>query len=323
MSLTPEQQERRKAGLFASDIARIMEGDGVCVALEKLGQREPEDLEEVREVKIGHKAESLIIDAYATLTRSGASIERTVPTLYHPELPWMGCHLDSRRPDRNIEAKAIGSYNRHLWGNEGTDQVPDYVLWQVQAQMTITGAMVTDIPVCFIGAQSLKHLFLEEPPPITLFYVPRDYELGEALIKKASHVRSCIEQGTTPAPENLQDIKSVYQRAVEKKVEATPELYVVWQKLVADKTLVKELEDQVDESKFKLQEYMKEADALILIQELTGLELVTWRNDSDGYKFDVKSFEKDHPDLYMQYLKDKPGPRKFLTKDPYKKKKRR
>src|SRR5260370_23083979 len=252
--ITQEQRELRKDGLFSSDVARIMTGHGVSVALEKLGTLEVKDFSDVMEINIGWKAEPLILDAYEQLV--GVKIRRNLDTEFHSELKWLGCHRDGDRPNINIEGKTVGSYNRHQWG-DGGDEVPDYVLWQVLEQMAVSGQMVTDIPVCFVGAKTLKYLFLEQSPPITIFQVKKDFELEDFLIKKSQNVWNCIQQGITPAPENLNDIKLLYSKATDPAVEATEEMFAFWKELLEVKATLKTASTREDELKFKIQSFME------------------------------------------------------------------
>lgn len=305
--ITEDQKLIRQSGLFASDIGRIMTGHAVEVALQKLGTIEPEDLDDVMEVAIGSKGERLILDAYEK--RVGASIVRDLNTLMHPDIPWMGCHRDATRPGFNVEAKSVGSYNRSQWGDEG-DEVPDYVLWQTQAQMACSGDKITDVPTCFVNATSLKYMFLDQAPPINIYQVKMDYELQQYMIDKCTMVWECIQAGKTPPPENLNDVKLIYQKGIEKKIEADDEITALWAEILDAKAAKKTAEKLVDDLQFKICAYMGDTTVLKRGKNV----LATWRNDSDSDKFDLASFIKEQPELYKLYLKNKNGARKFLPK---------
>ncbi len=316
MAITPEQREIRKAGLFSSDIARIMTGHGVQVALQKLGHIEDngDDFEELQEFKIGKLAEPFILDAYEK--KMGCTLVRDLDTQMHPDIPWMGCHLDARWT-RNVESKTVRKELRYHWG-DGGDEIPDYPLWQTIVQMSVTGLLVTDVPVCFLTLNNVRSLLAKEEPIITIFQVQRDFELEDYMIKKATHVKNCIDRGITPEPENLDDIKLIYSKAIDPAVQATPEMLEYWHEIVEVKKVLKEYEQKEKDLKFKMQSYMKAADALVLTDNVRPL--VTWRNDADGERFEKERFEKEHPVLYKSYLKDKLGARKFLVKIPKEKK---
>jgi predicted phage-related endonuclease len=150
--ITHEQRERRKSGLFASDVARIMTGHSVAVALEKLGLQEPANLDDDEGVQLGNLFEPRVLDSYEAAT--GSKIIRAPDTMRHPKMPWLGCHLDGYAPPAVVESKAYSIFNRGEWGTAGSDEVPANILWQTQAQMLVAGADHADVPVCFINDAS-------------------------------------------------------------------------------------------------------------------------------------------------------------------------
>lgn len=312
MALTDLQKKRRKTGLYSSDIARIMSGYAVEVAHEKLGlSNYSDELDDLAEIRLGKHCEPLILDAYDK--QFGVKVRRNIDTIMHPKIPWMGVHLDADLPTKNVEAKTAGAYNIHLFGNPGTDQVPDYHLWQAHAGMACTEKMSVDIAVCFLTLNATRSIILKEPPPIHLYTVERDYVLEDALIKKSTYVHDCIEQGITPEPESLSDIKLIYSRAdVDKVVQATPEIYGIWLDLQSDSVELAALKIKIDRYKFQLQKFMETAAAMELSQG--GRILATWKNDSDGVQFDKEKFEEENPALFNKYLIPKSGVRKFLPK---------
>lgn len=316
--ITQEQRLARKKGLFSSDIARIMCGHSVSVAQDKLGLADySEELEDLAEIRIGKLVEPFILAAYENLY--GCELTKSPDTIMHPSIPWMGVHLDALRPAKakNIEAKTAGVYNIPLWGKPGTDNVPEYVLWQGHAGMACTNAMSVDIPVCFITMEAMRDIILHESPPIHIYTVERDYVLEAALIKKSQMVWDCIQKGETPPPENLAEVKLIYARAVEEYVIADANILASYERLikaVADRKLA---EDEIDKEKFILQSYMGEAAEL---RDANEALLATWRNDSDGLQLDKKKLEEEQPAIFKKYLIPRPGPRKFLPKEKKKKK---
>lgn len=314
--ITKVEKERRKSGLFSSDIGRIMTGRGVEVALEKLGyldnaeEEETEDWDEKQEWKIGKKAEPLILDAYDEMM--GVKVERDIGTIMHPTINWMGCHQDARWT-RNVEAKTVRKEMRHNWG-EGGDQVNPYVLWQTVCQMAVSNTGITDIPVCFLHITNVRFLLAEEKPIINLYQIPRDQVLERYMIKKVTSVWEYIQQGVTPPPESLSDIKLIYTKADDPAIEATPDILKFWQELVDVKAILKAKKEKADELEFEIKAFMKNADALILTA--ANKPLATWKNDNDGFKFNKSRLEEEKPEIFKEYLEPKPGSRRFLIKAP-------
>lgn len=62
----------------------------------------------------------------------------------------IACSLDGRLPTGEpVEAKTsgiVGPGSPHQWGNEGTDEIPEYYLVQVQTQLLVTGAARAYVP---------------------------------------------------------------------------------------------------------------------------------------------------------------------------------
>lgn len=293
-----------------------MLGEDVRVALEKLGVVEEENFDDVMEINIGSEAEPFVLDAYENHLGLTGTLQRNLDTLLHPEYTWLGCHRDAWHPGVNVEAKTVGPYNRDQWG-DGGDEVPDYVLWQVQQQMAVSGDLVTDIPVCFINGHTLKYLFLRQPPPITIFQVRKDFELVDYLLRKSEHVWECIQQGITPAPRTVQAVNLIYPKAIEPSIEADDNIVQAWRDLLDIKEIKKETDKREAELKHTIQLYMGSAAVL----EKGGVTLATWKNDGDGEKFDEKRFADENPELYRKYIVPRQGSRKFLPKAPKKEKK--
>lgn len=325
MALTPKQRERRKSGLFATDISRIMLGNSVQVALEKLGQVDDSTGPDPVEIEAGKKVERLILDAYEHQT-STLLMERSPDSIFHPQYEWMGAHLDARvNPKKNAEAKSVDELHMgHLWGNPGTDEVNDYVMWQAQAQMSVSGAEVTDIPVCFLNTNSLKYLLVDRLPPISIFVVYRDLACEKMLVEKSKYVWDCIQREELPAAEKPSDVRLIYKRDNGDVIEATEEIFNVYISLMEARHQLKSYEELKEKLTFQIQEYMKSAAVLKADGasftnpseiRFHGKTLVTWKNNKDGFRPDIKELEDSYPDVYKAILKPRPGPRVFLSKE--------
>jgi len=316
MAITPEEREARKSGLGSSDIARIMCGHSVDVALEKLASEDDDyesvNLDDAWEIRIGKIAEPLILSAYEK--RMGCELEKSPPRVTHPEYPYIFCHLDSRWPGvRTVEAKTCGHYRIGEFGDAGTDQVPDYELWQAHVFNACENTNETDIAVCFVTMEATRALILRERPPIHIYKVQRDFELEAMLIRKATMVWEYIQAGCTPPPENLEDVKRLYRRGVvTKTAQATEELYDHYLNLIDVNDKISDLEKKKRDEQMILQSFMKDAGELRYGDRL----LATWKNDRDGEKLDMETLMNDYEEVYKDCLVPKRGARKFLPKKP-------
>lgn len=314
MAITEEQKERRKKGIFASDAAQIMEGEGVRIALEKMGLAEPQNFDDNMEIEIGNILEPLILDEYEK-QREPLALERSPDTRFHKMFDWYGCHADALADEgiaiRNTECKAIGSYNRSQWG-DGGDEIPDRVLWQVESQMDVLGVSETDVAVCFVNEQALKSLLTGRPLPITIFTVSADEEIQFKIREASKKVWDCIATNTLPEPEQLSDVKLLYGKASGDIIEADQEILDEYLALLSTKQTLARYEQEKELRELKIKSWMKTASEL----RSNGKTIITWRNDKDSLTLDKKSLTEKHPKLVKKFSITRLGSRKFLLKQP-------
>jgi YqaJ-like recombinase protein len=292
--INAKQLAERKNGIFSSDVPRIMAGESVRLALEKLGKIEPEDLSEVPQVQLGNLIEPRILDAYEAA--HGGILKRSPDTLRHPRHSWLGAHLDGFNLGEVIEAKSVGSYNRPQWGEPGTDEVPDRVLWQVQEQLAVAQLPIAKVPVCFLTEKALVAFATGRPVPIDVYVVPADADLEAYIVERCGKVWEHIQAGTAPELETPIDARLLYQKDSGKIVEADKATVIAHAELLEALAAEKASGDKADLLKAKIQAFMKEASEL----RYQGKTLATWKltKDSAGYT-----------------VGPKPGYRKFLTKE--------
>ena len=293
--ITEAQRERRKTGIFSSDVPRIMNGNGVLVALEKMGAEPEANYDDVIEVEIGQLIEPAILDAYAELEK--VDFIRSPDTIRHPVHQWLGAHLDGLWPGvLDIDSKAVGWYRRSLWG-DGGDEIPDDVMWQVQEQMLVAGVNLAKVPVCFINEESLKHLLIwmrdvslgnpPKLPPITVFTISADAELQDHIIQRAGYVWHCVENMEYPLPEKPSDIRLIYKKDTGYAVEATEEIAALWEQALAAQAIKSAADKEEARLKFQIQEFMKDAAEL----RHNGRTLATFKTNTGRAGYTVEPVE--------------------------------
>jgi hypothetical protein len=293
--INEKQRLARSTGIFSSDVPRIMAGDGVRVALEKMGELPRENLDDVPEIQLGNMIEARILDTYEA--QHGGLVKRSPDTMRHPQHQWLGAHLDGFTLNEIVEAKSVGWYNRRDWGEPGTDEVPDRVLWQVQEQLAVARLPIAKVPVCFITEAALVAFATGRPLPIDVYVIPADADLEAYIVERCGKVWQHVEARTLPEPEAPRDARLLYRKDSGAIVEATTEMVSLHTKLVQSLAAEKAAKAQAEELKAQLQAFMKEASEL----RYGGRALATWKltKDSAGYT-----------------VAPKPGYRKFLTKEP-------
>ena len=291
--INEKQKAERQKGIFSSDVARIMSGDGVRVALEKMGEVEPENLDDVPEVQLGNLIEPKILDAYEKA--NDVVLTRSLDTMRHPVHPWLGAHLDAIGQGVIVEAKSVGWYNRNQWGEPGTDQIPDRVLWQVQEQLAVARLPIANVPVCFLSEAALVAFATGNPLPIEVYVIPADRDIEAYIVERCGKVWKHIEERTLPEPETPTDARLLYRKDNGQAIEADEGIAGVHLALMELRGQIKRDEMLEAEMIAEIQAFMREASEL-RFQRRT---LATWKmtKDSAGYT-----------------VGPKPGYRKFLPK---------
>jgi len=292
--ITDKQRAERQNGIFSSDVPRIMAGDGVRVALEKMGQLERENLDDVPEIQLGNLIEARILDTYETA--HGGLLKRSPDTMRHPEHKWLGAHLDGFTLQEIVEAKSVGWYNRAEWGEPGTDEVPDRVLWQVQEQVAVARLPLAKVPVCFLTEAALVAFATGNALPIEIYIVPADAELEAYIVERCGKVWQHVEARTLPEPETPRDARLLYRKDTGAIVEADEAIAAVHADLLLQQATEKAVKARVDDLKAQIQAFMKDASEI----RYRGQTMATWKKEKDRAAYMVVARE---------------GSRKFLPKE--------
>ena len=154
--LTPEQLERRRSSIGASDVAAILGLDpyrtGLDIWLEKRGLAEPQASSEAS--LMGHLLEPVVATRYA-MVHPEASL-RTCETIVGNE-PFFTATPDrvATTHDKEwlVEIKTKSRWTAERFGEPGTDQVPPEILCQVLWQMACTGMDYCDVALLIDGRE--------------------------------------------------------------------------------------------------------------------------------------------------------------------------
>jgi putative phage-type endonuclease len=187
--------EERRTGVGGSDSAATVGLDpwktALEVYLEKTGQLEAENLDELERVRFGKIMEAPIADEYAR--RYGVKVRRRNQILRNPAYPWMIANVD-----RLIEGQRIGlecknvdamAYRLGDWGEPGTDEVPENYLLQCRHYMIVTGFEEWHLAACVGGNR------------LVCYVIRRDPELDAMLIEGEHAFWQCVESGHAPEPD--------------------------------------------------------------------------------------------------------------------------
>ncbi len=191
--ITQEQKKERINGIGASDSPIIAGYSKFMSARElyhvKRGEIVPEEPGE--RADIGNIIEGAIAEIFTMKT--GIATRKSNQTIYHPDYPFIFCHLDRTiphgwgyPPGTPLELK--NSSESKEWGPEdaGPAGVPLDHLIQVQHQMACCEKALALIAVLLWG-NTLK-----------IYKIPRDNEFIEMIIALDVKFWNCVQSGTPP-----------------------------------------------------------------------------------------------------------------------------
>jgi putative phage-type endonuclease len=134
----------------------------------------------------GNRLEPVIAQAYTDIT--GNKLRKCEFIFKEIYFVPCGCTPDYETEDGaiNVEIKTANA-KMEQWGDDGTDEVPDMYLTQVQWQMGITGKKMTHLP-CLVFARDLR-----------TFNIAFDQAIFDELLKRAADFWKCVVDKTPPA----------------------------------------------------------------------------------------------------------------------------
>ncbi len=238
-------------------------------------------------------------------------------TLRHPDFP-MICHLDGVamhelggrwQPYKVVQAKAPTFFGGKNYGDEGTDEVPAYVLMQVQQEMLILGAVTGckvggDVPT--LAGGSRWRVFPQE----------LDTAVVSRMTKLAVEFRRRLDEGDMPDADRSErgtaSLKSLWPEdsGDELVVEPGSELdgFV---NLLRNRTATRKKTEKAEAAaKVSVQECMGEL-SLILGDRFR----VSWKRSKDGVTIDWQGLAKKLGATDKQietFSMPKKGSRRFL-----------
>jgi len=298
-----EWLEERKKGIGGSDAAAIIGlsryKSALQVYLEKIGELGPQD--DNSAMYWGRKLEAIVAEEYST--RTGNRIQTCDPVV-STRADWFRCNPDRiilAKGERRLgvlECKTASEYVKSEWD----DHVPEEYLIQLMHNVGVCGAGWGALAV-LIGGQDFR-----------VFEFERDEELIEIIFRKEkdfweNHVLARVPPAPTGA--SLDVLAKMYPKDNGKLIPIDNEIGRYIKSWLECRDTIKELEAQKDESAAQIQAVMGEAQKGIYQDDDGSIYGVSWTHVQGRMSFDVKAFEKDHPDLYRQYARPGNGYRRF------------
>lgn len=293
--ISEQQREARIHGIGGSD-APVIAGvspykSAVELWLEKTGQAEPPNLDQVEPVIFGNLLEDVVAGEFSR--RTGLKLQRVNRTLADRRDPYLMANIDRRVVGEPavVEIKTVGRL-------DGDAPRADHIL-QLQHYMHV-GDFTGGHLVYLIAGQRLIH-----------FAIERDQEAIEQLVERERVFWKHVRERTAPPASNAFDLRLLFRNDSGGTVIAEDCVQDAVARLAEIKAQVKALEAEAEAEEKRVLEALGENSTLI---SDTGEILATWKAAKASKTFDRARFEKEHPDLAGQYLVERQGSRRFLLK---------
>lgn len=267
--LSAAQMQMRRSGIGSSEVAAIL---GVCphktavdVWLSKVAENDGDRTNEAKDA--GNELEDAIARMYAR--RTGADLYAPEETVRHPLHPWALATVDrlsKSGPARIVEVKNVGAHMLDGWGDDGSQDVPEDKLVQVQWQMEVCGEPTADL-AALLGGTALS-----------VYPFRRDTEFGGQLVEIVEafwvdHVLARVPP--TPTAEQAQRVAAaLYPRSKGNLLAPTDEARALHAELLRLAEEEKALKERSDAA---------EAVAKAITGDADGYAgLWTWKSDAAG-----------------------------------------
>lgn len=299
----------RSKHIGSSDISAILGISPFKTALqlyeEKLGISEPEyNPEKEIRLKRGTRFEPLIIDQYAE--EYGDEIVARNDRYTHPTYPFMAAEIDAeeRYMDEetiNLEIKSVSAWSSRSFGEQGTDDVPDYYAAQVTYGMLCSGRKQAKL-VALIGTDDLR-----------VYDIPYDEDLGNYLEQEAVNFwNNHILAKVPPMPRTREDAKLILNRVSGLNVTCNAAMRDTIEMLGDLKRQMGGLEKMKEGFEEKLLTEMaiaaqiggsSEEDKFLFVDD-NGRQLASW-NRQDHTSIDQKRLKSEYPEIAAELTRKK------------------
>lgn len=303
----------RSKHIGSSDIAAIIGVSPWKTALqlyeEKLGISEPEyNPEKEIRLKRGTRFEPLIVAQYEE--EYNAEIVAKNIRYTHPEYEFLAAEIDAEQDMTggmrlgeimNVEIKSASSFMSKKFGEQGTDDIPDYYAAQVTYGMLCTGRRNARL-VVLLGTDDLR-----------TYDIPYDEDLGNYLEQEAVNFwNNHILAKVPPIPRTREDAKMVLDRISGLNVTCNAAMRDIIGMLGDLKRQMGGLEKMKEGFEEKLLTEMaiaaqiggsSEEDKFLFVDD-NGKQLASW-NRQDHTSLDQKRLKSEYPEIAAELTKKK------------------
>lgn len=278
-------------------------------------------------LRFGQHVEAFAAAEYTA--RTGLGLRRFTATLSHPEIAFLVGHPDrlvvpqgakvaAHRGEIRTDTGWEGKHHSHLsaaaklYGDEWSDQVPEWELVQCAGYMALTGCNEWHLGVILGGTD------------YRIFRVTRDLELEQMIEARVREWwQRHIINGVLCDPVTDDDLRTLYPSDNGKTVEADADAAAAVQALRSARAEADTLAQRIA----ALESAVKLALGPAATLTLDGKPLATWKRAKDSARFDLETYlaslnpgalpaeiTRLAEDIERTYTITKPGSRRFLLK---------
>lgn len=292
--LTDKQREERKTGIGGSDAAAVC---GLSrfktpfqLYLDKIDDdpNHNNDDEGNERMHFGNVLEDIIAKEYSH--RSGNEVYIADQMFRHKDYPWMIANVDRLIFDKKaiLECKTAGAYSIKSWGESYTDDFPVEYLLQCAHYAIVLDVEFVDLAV-LIGGNHFRIYTYKRNDALEIKLIEKEKQFWH------NHVLSQIP----PEPIFSEEAAKVWSHSINEVITANQEIKEKINELALLKNDISKLMNKKDEAELFIKSILREKEGLA---DEYGKLLLTWKNQQ-AKRFDVKSFQRTHPNLYEEFLR--------------------
>lgn len=291
--------EVRSSAVWSGDARRIMTGRAGEVYAEKIGVKPLADLSAVEHVQMGLVMQEPIMREYAR--RNGIAFKDADYSIRHQKHDFLASHFDYISEDGQTlyEVKNLGAHQRNKYGEAGSGIVDAGYFVQCLHESLVHGIRDVVLVVCFGGQEIAGY-------PLSFADEQWD-EHAQLMAKFWAQV-----QARNPDALDLRDAAAViYPRDDGSTRVADGRVEEITQTIAVLRKQIKALEEDEEKYVNVLRAYIGEASTLMSV---SGQVLATWKTAKPSEAFDRELFARAMPDIYQQFVVERPGSRRLIVK---------
>jgi putative phage-type endonuclease len=291
--ISPEQREARRRYIGSSDVPAIL-GMSPWATAADVWLAKTNDLPDKpnASMRMGTLLERPLLDYAAE--DLGVPLARDLMLVETGEKPLFAANLDAAvlapagDPVELVEAKTsgiIGGNVDEAWGEDGTDEVPDHVLLQVQEQMHVARVEVTHV-YALLARVGVRH-----------YIVPRDEAIIDAIRQRGREFWDRYVVTRTPPPDSVPSLDLVRRVRREPNKITAMDLHVV-ERWLAAKAAAKTADDEREQAEALLHVFMGDAEA-----GDCALGRVSFKPQT-AKRLDLDALRRELPDVAQRFTRE-------------------